>query len=215
MRMKLNIRNLIPQTLGGNTHNIWDRLFHMLVPQTLGGRRRNVWNELIDMPRLTINRKRLWEFIKNDNCKKILEIGLGQGKNAKKMIELGGEDCDYYCFDLLAHPDAQAAYLELKDMKNVHFYIGDTNEVLPEVISQLPKMDVIFADGGHDLWTIKNDWEKICEPLMHDGTAVFFHDYDDVRVRRVVGEIGDGFSVEIIKPSAGPRLALVKKKVEK
>ncbi len=154
------------------------------------------------------NRKLLWDFIKRNKCKTILEIGLGDGRNVKKMLDLAG-DCDYYGFDNLSLPESRKAFLELEGRRNVHFYIGDTRETLPLALSELPMMDLIFIDGGHGRDVVENDW-NICKLLMHDGTACFFHDYYPcLGVKRVVDKIGDDFSVEIINLGVGPYYALV------
>ena len=40
----------------------------------------------------------------------------------------------------------------------------------------MPKMDVIFIDGGHSEKVVGEDWEW-CRKLMHWGTRCFFDDY--------------------------------------
>ena len=80
---------------------------------------------------------------------------------------------------------------------------------MPKVVDGLPKMELIFIDGGHDYDTCKSDWENV-KRLMHPGTSVFFHDYNIEGVRKTVDGIGDGFSIERIYSGIGPPYALVK-----
>lgn len=203
--MKVLMRRLIPQTLGGDEYNIWVEI----VERVMGIRRGCHLNADVQLQEY---RKPLWDFIKRHKCKTILEIGLGNGKNTEKMIELAGNDCEYYCFDNLSRLDSQKAFWKLKDRKNVHFYIGDSRETLPKVVDGLPKMDLIFIDGGQEYDVIKNDWWN-CKRLMNPWTVCFFRYYPlSMGVRRVVGKIDDGFSVKIIKPKLGPWFALVRQR---
>ena len=166
-----------------------------------------------DLPyhvRIARNRKPIWDFIRTHQCKNILEIGMGDGLNLEKMIELAGDGCEFYSFDNLWFDFSQRAFDKLKGNKNIHFYIGDTRKTLPAVVGELPKMDLIFIDGGHTEDVVGSDWE-FCRRLMHAQTVCFFHDYPmSAGVRKVVNRIGNGFSVKIIRPRAGSLLALVR-----
>ena len=90
---------------------------------------------------------------------------------------------------------------------------GDSVETLPMKGKTLPKMDLIFIDGGHSYATVKSDWEN-SRSLMHDDTAVFFHNYDFSGPKRVVDNISrDEYQVKIIHPSSDYDTAFVRKKV--
>ena len=91
---------------------------------------------------------------------------------------------------------------------------GDTVKTLPETVKQLPKMDLIFIDGGKSYATAKNDWEN-SKTLMDDKTAVFIHNYEFSGVRRVVDNITkDLYEVKILNPPRDYSTALVKRKHE-
>lgn len=143
--------------------------------------------------------KRYWQifwFIIRIKPRKIMEIGTWTGDRALTMIRLAkryhsAQDIDYYGFDLFGSmteerfveeiskwpPTQQEAYQKLHATGvSVHLFQGNTMEVLPEVAANLPKMDLIFIDGGHSLATIANDW-KYGSQLMHAGTVVIFDDY--------------------------------------
>lgn len=209
----LPVSLIMPHTLGGESHNIWNRSIQRILIYALKLPTHEFDDTYVDC-HLNLRlrpqcRKPLWDFVRNNGCKNILEIGLGTGENMEKMLDLAGDDCDYYCFDNLSLSESWDTFQKLKDRKNVHFHIGDTKKTLPKVVGNLPMMDLIYIDGGHDYDVAKSDWEN-CKRLMHSKTAVFFHDYFPcLGVKNVVDEIGDGFSVEIINPGVGPLFALV------
>lgn len=87
---------------------------------------------------------------------------------------------------------------------------GNSTKTIPNHINNLPKMDLIFIDGGHSYRVVKCDW-RYSKALMKTGTAVFFHNYGSSGVGKVVDDISqDKFSVEILNPSTDYRTALVK-----
>ena len=53
---------------------------------------------------------------------------------------------------------------------------GDTQDTLPKAVKTLPKMDLIFIDGGKSYTEAKSDWEY-ATTLMHNETAAFIHNY--------------------------------------
>jgi len=55
---------------------------------------------------------------------------------------------------------------------------GNTRETLKGAIDSLPKMDLIYIDGGHTIETTRNDWQYSSK-LMKDDTVVYFDDYCD------------------------------------
>lgn len=125
-----------------------------------------------------------------------MEIGTWTGDRALTMIKLAkryrsAKEIDYYGFDLFGQmtierfdeekskwpPTQQEACEKLSATgANIHLFQGDTMKVLPEMAGKLPKMDLIFIDGGHSLETIANDWYWASQ-LMHDQTVVVFDDY--------------------------------------
>lgn len=128
--------------------------------------------------------------------RKIMEIGVWTGDRALTMINLAkryseAQSIEFYGFDLFGQmtperfseekskwPSTQkVAYEKLQATGvKIHLFQGDTTVVLPEHIERLPKMDLIFIDGGHSLETIASDW-RWSSLLMHDTTVVVFDDY--------------------------------------
>jgi len=159
------------------------------------------------------------EYISENKCKRIMEIGVADGENARNMVEVAirnfsPEEVEYYGFDLFADDfRLKQVRQKLKEIGcKFELFKGDSVKTLPDVVKTLPKMDLIFIDGGHSYTTVKNDW-KSSKSLMRSETAVFFHNYDFSGVRRVVNDISRGeYHVRIIHPKSDCDTALVKKK---
>lgn len=203
--------------MGNLTRIFRPRNLKALIPASLGGPLENVWNLLISnfddisMPsNLFRNREYIWKWSMKHKPKHILEIGLGDGVNALAMMACS-DNAQYYGFDnLKGNIMNRKAFELLRQKKNVHFYTGNSQEILPKVIHKLPKMDLIFIDGGHFYDECKSDWEN-CRKLMHPKTAVFFHDYfEDIGVKKTVDEIDNKkYLKQIIRPEVGQSIAMV------
>lgn len=138
----------------------------------------------------------LYQTISAIKAKRIMEIGTWKGGRAGEMIREAakaspGESIEYYGFDLFQTLDDETFVreiskqpLSLEQVKSdlqktgarINLYAGDTTEVLPPLVTMLPKMDFVFIDGGHNEETILSDW-MMTQQLMHDDTVVVFDDY--------------------------------------
>jgi predicted O-methyltransferase YrrM len=162
----------------------------------------------------------LFEEIKKNKTKRLLEIGTWNGRRAKKMIETAlasGGGVEYYGFDLFEQMTEAVHARELskrpprkKEVEQflsgpgvkIALFQGYTTDTLPKAVPALPQMDFIFIDGGHSIETIANDWEW-CRKLMRADTVVVFDDYyfdrDDVGAKAVIEKIDPSlYSVEIL-----------------
>lgn len=157
------------------------------------------------------------EHIRNNNSKIIMEIGVLNGENAKTMVEAAiqnfpPEEVEYYGFDFFNSSSFHQVELKLeKTGCKFKLYKGDTVDTLPKAVKTLPKMDLIFIDGGKSYTEAKSDWEN-SKTLMHEDTAVFIHNYYFSGVKKMVDSISrDKYQVEIIHPPNDSDTALVKK----
>lgn len=163
----------------------------------------------------------LFQCIQDSRCRKVMEIGTWDGLRAEQMIKtakkIHGSSIEYYGFDLfedfdnLLHGEKLGTKKapSMGSVKNrlsktgcsINLFKGDSVKILPQVINSLPKMDMIFIDGGHNIETIQNDWFNI-QPLIGLGTIVIFDDYwnrDDVGCKFVVENISSNeYLVEIL-----------------
>jgi len=159
------------------------------------------------------------DYILLNKCRIIMEIGIADGENAKRMVTVASnnfpaEMVEYYGFDLFGWNGDSQMKRVLKKLKatgcRFKLFRGDSTITLPK-IEDLPMMDLIFIDGGHSYPTVKSDWENV-KTLMHDETAVFFHNYDFSGPKRVVDNISrDEYDVKIIYPPSDSATARVKK----
>ena len=149
-----------------------------------------------------------------------MEIGIADAENAKTMITVASqnappEEVEYYGFDTFgededSHMKRVRQKLEKTSCK-FRLFKGDSLKTLAKVVKILSKMDLIFIDGGHYYPTVNSDWEN-SKSLMHNKTAVFFHNYNS-GVKQVVDNIPrEQYQIEIIDPPSDPPTAHVKKK---
>ena len=148
-----------------------------------------------------------------------MEIGVLNGENARTMVEVAMRnsppgEAEYYGFDFFSGYEYREVEQKLKKMGcKFKLYKGDTMDTLPEIVKTLPKMDLIFIDGGKSYPNARSDWEN-SKTLMHDGTAVFVHNYEFSGVRRMVDSISrDEYQVKIIRPTSDSDTALIKKRI--
>jgi len=162
------------------------------------------------------------KYISEHKCKKIMEIGVADGGNARTMVSaamlnFSPEEVKYYGFDLFGGDDDSRMEQVTQKLKETgckfKLFKGDSAETLPREVETLPKMDLIFIDGGHSYATVKSDWEN-SRFLMHDETAVFFHNYDFSGPKGVVDSISrEEYQVKITRSSSDYDTAFVKKKL--
>jgi len=148
-----------------------------------------------------------------------MEIGVADGENARTMMTVAirnfsPEEVEYCGFDLFDDDSRmEQVRQKLREMGcKFRLFKGDSVQTLPRELKTLPEMDLIFIDGGHSYATAKSDWEN-SKSLIHNKTAVFFHNYNFSGPKRVVDNISrEEYRVKIIHPSSDYDTAFVKKK---
>jgi predicted O-methyltransferase YrrM len=158
------------------------------------------------------------EFIRENRCRKILEIGVYNGENARNMVNTAtknapSHEVEYHGFDFFSHHSASRVGRRLDETGcRYRLYEGDTMETLPEAVKKLPMMDLIFIDGGKSYRESVSDWEN-SSLLMHDRTGVFVHNVGFMGVGRMVDGISrDEYQVEIFYAPVEGSVALIRKK---
>jgi len=159
------------------------------------------------------------DHIKRNKCKRLMEIGVYDGENARGMIEaakenFSPEEIEYYGFDYFEDEGLYwKVYKKLEETGcKFKLFRGDSKATLPQHVDELPIMDLIFIDGGKSYETAKSDWEN-CRKLMGKHTVVFVHNYEFSGVKRMVDEIPrEEYIVEIIHPPDDYATARIRKK---
>ena len=158
------------------------------------------------------------EYIREHNCRRILEIGVYTGENALHMVKAALEntaaprEVEYYGFDFFGNRSSDRIRRNLEQVGcTFQLFEGDTLETLPVAVAALPKMDLIFIDGGKSFSEATSDWEH-SERLMHDGTAVYVHNADFGGVHRMLSQISrNAYRVEIRRVPSEGRVAMITK----
>lgn len=154
-------------------------------------------------------------FIQENNCQRIMEIGVFNGDNAKTMVEAAlANDApltvEYFGFDFFNRSQFIEVQSKLEQAGcKFRLFKGDSTITLPKVLHSLPKMDIIFIDGGKSYAEASSDW-NYSKTLMHERTAVFVHNYEFSGVRRMVNHISRAtFHVAILHPSGDATTAQI------
>jgi len=160
------------------------------------------------------------EYIEEKGCRKIMEIGVYDGDNAINMIKAAiknspPKDVEYYGFDFFRRYTIDQIAKKLEQTGcNFELFQGNTLDTLPKAVKNLPKMDIIFIDGGKSLQEATNDWESSAK-LMHRDTGLFVHNSGFSGVRRMIEGISrENWKVESFNPPGEGSVTYIKMKVK-
>jgi predicted O-methyltransferase YrrM len=158
------------------------------------------------------------EFIRENLCGRIMEVGVYNGENAVGMVratakELPASEVEYFGFDFFTSYSTEQIGLKLDETGCKYaLFEGNTMDTVPEAAKTLKPMDIIFIDGGKSFNEAWSDWEGSSR-LMHGGTGVFIHNVDFSGVSRMVEDIPrDIYEVKIFHPRFEGKVALISKR---
>ncbi|XKT74485.1 MAG: class I SAM-dependent methyltransferase [Patescibacteria group bacterium UBA2163] len=154
----------------------------------------------------------LFDEIARLQATRILEVGTWNGGRAVKMIKTAQKvspvkDILYVGFDLFEELDNDMFEYEIskrppqkkeveeklsKTGAHIELVQGNTLETLPAYVKNAEPFDFIFIDGGHNVNTVRSDWNAVRQ-LMDKDTVIIFDDYwrnrDDQSAKPVVDAI--------------------------
>ncbi len=144
-----------------------------------------------------------------------MEIGVYNGENAVTMIKSAiknhpPDQIEYYGFDFFNYHSKEriAEKLEQLGCRYVLFP-GNTLDTVPDASTLLPKMDMIFIDGGKSYREARSDWLGSAR-LMHRDTAIFVHNADFSGVNRMIDDIPrDRYIVDVFHSASEGRVAQI------
>ena len=158
------------------------------------------------------------EYIIEHKCKRIMEIGVYNGENAVSMIKAALENhpassVEYIGFDFYNHYSKQEIAGKLERLGCKYRLIqGNTLETIPESVPVLPKMDLIFIDGGKSFQVAQSDWVS-SSMLMHHDTGVFVHNVGFSGVGQMMENVSrEKYLVEVFTPRFEGKVALIRRK---
>jgi predicted O-methyltransferase YrrM len=115
---------------------------------------------------------RLVEYSKSQT---IIELGTGGGIGTLYMRE-GNPNATIYTIE--GDNDIAATAKELfvnAQAENIHLLLGKFDDVLPEILQTISKVDLVFIDGDHTkTGTLK--YFSMLLPYVHADTIILFHD---------------------------------------
>jgi hypothetical protein len=144
-----------------------------------------------------------------------MEIGVYNAKNAETMIKTAlknhrANEIEYFGFDFFYNYSIELIRSKLEPFGcKFNLIKGNTLETIPEVVKFLPKMDIIFIDGGKSYMEAHNDWQG-SSVLMHKATGVFVHNAGFSGVGRMVEEIPkEKYVVDLLYPRFEGKVARI------
>lgn len=133
----------------------------------------------------------LLSIVETEKPKRILEIGVWNGKRAIELCQYGAEYAGFDLFEeataetdhveknVKAHNSVEAVAERLKEAGvKATLVKGNTRDTLYKFFLDNPevKFDLAFIDGGHSVKTIHSDWIAV-QSMMNPGGLVVFDDY--------------------------------------
>jgi predicted O-methyltransferase YrrM len=117
-----------------------------------------------------------------DRSPSIMEIGVDRGvtflslvtflaRTRKQFLAIG---VDIFVQEAV---EIMLQHLDLQQSQTAYLLNNNSLTVLPEMVSQQMKFDVILLDGDHNYHTVSSELKSI-EKLVHDHSIIIIDDYD-------------------------------------
>ena len=158
------------------------------------------------------------EFIRENHCRRVMEVGVYNGENAVSMVKAATKNRSpsevmYHGFDFFSSYSTERIGRKLDETGcSYKLFEGNTMDTVPEAARTMEAMDIIFIDGGKSFREAWSDWEGSSK-LMHEGTGVFVHNVDFSGVGKMVDSIPeDRYEVEVFYPRFEGKVALIRSK---
>lgn len=193
--------------LSSNEVQVWRFLRHMY-PR----KRRWFFEGCIEIPgQLWLaDREALYETVRSTRPEVVFEVGTWRGGGStffisQALYENGAGILHTTDIDCGMVQQAERAYARhLPHLTNhVHFHCGASADVYPDVLSTVPRIDLLFLDGQEDGDQTYSEFQ-LFEPYLSDGSLLLAHDWFSEKMVRLKPHIENSHDWEIIqvfKPS--------------
>lgn len=165
---------------------------------------------------LNANRyKYLIDYLANNSCNNILEIGTNRGYTAIEMLKSScNKNINYYGIDLFEDMTSEIfkkeisvethnsrrvkAELDAVRIGKIYLYKGFSKDILPQFV-HTTRFDLIFVDGGHSYDTVTTDLLYSLNLVTPNG-VIFIDDYSDEipDVKKAIDELSCKMKKEIL-----------------
>jgi len=127
----------------------------------------------------------LFDFLKGNKIKKVLEIGSANGGTAVYWANMMGDDGEVYSVDIAP---VDKCYKGTEFEKQIVEMLGDSHDQTfkQEVYDKVGKVDMLFIDGDHSYEGVKDDFNSFSH-LVRDGGFIVLHDIVDSEYHRERG----------------------------
>jgi predicted SAM-dependent methyltransferase/cephalosporin hydroxylase len=127
----------------------------------------------------------LFDFLKGNKIKKVLEIGSANGGTAVFWANMIGDDGVVYSVDITP---VDKCYKGTEYEKQIIEMIGDSHDQTfkQEIYDKVGKVDMLFIDGDHSYEGAKDDFNSFAH-MVRDGGFIVLHDIVDSEYHRERG----------------------------
>jgi predicted O-methyltransferase YrrM len=124
----------------------------------------------------------IFEHVPQDKVPSVLEVGIDRGVMMIPLVVFLARTRQQFTFvgvDILIQEQVQLvlANLDLQQHQQAFIVKGNSLEVLPKMVEQQMKFDVLLLDGDHNYHTVSEEMKHL-EALTNPGSIVICDDYD-------------------------------------
>lgn len=120
----------------------------------------------------------------NDDYRSFLEVGTFDGVTISLLAQFFPEK-RFIAVDDFSEGDLDNFMENNKFNRNVKLRIGQSHQMLWDMISEGQAFDVIFIDGEHTYPAVQGDF-KLAYTLLRNGGTLVFHDRTHPEIRKAI-----------------------------
>lgn len=114
--------------------------------------------------------KYLYDFVKNNNFKNVLEIGTAIGFSGSIILGAGAENLTTIDINLEYLEMAKNTFSKFDFLKNTEIYFGDALKYITQFKNENRKFDMIFLDGAKGQYV---NYLPILSDLLNENGVIF------------------------------------------
>lgn len=122
------------------------------------------------------------DYLSNFKTPRVLEVGLDRGVSTIPLVCHMSKRHESFLFvgvDVLVQESLKITLhnLEYGDKHIIRICEGNSLDVMPQLVQQGTKFDVILLDGDHNYYTVAKELSYL-DQLTHENTLVIIDDYE-------------------------------------